>query len=52
MWAPLAQLQLQPTSLLSLPEWVILDNLELLSQGYEGGNVMVEEPPTSFSCFP
>ena len=50
-WAPLAQPQLQLTALLFLPEWVTLDNLELLSQGYEGGNVMVWETPISFSLF-
>ena len=51
MWAPIVQPQLQPACRLSLPEWVTWDNLEPGSQGYEGGNVTVEETPTSFSPF-
>ena len=53
MWAPVAQLQPQPQSacLLSLPKWVISEDFELVSQGYDGGNVTVEEAPTSFSPF-
>ena len=52
MWAPLAQPQLQHTPHLSLPTWATWDDLESESQGYDGGNVMVEEPPISFSPFP
>ena len=33
------------------PEWVTSGDLELVSQCYEGGNVMVEGTPTSFSPF-
>ena len=51
MWTPLAQPQPWLTVPLSLPKWAIMDNLQLLSQGYEGGNVMVQEAPTSFSPF-
>ena len=53
MWAPVAQLQpqLQSTCLLSLPKWVISEDFELVSQGYDRGNVTVEEAPTSFSPF-
>ena len=51
IWAPIAQPQLQHTLHLSLPKWVTWDNLESGSQGYEGGNVMVIEAPTSFSPF-
>ena len=51
MWAPVAQLQLQHTAHISLPEWVILEDFESVPQGYKGGNVMVEEPPISFSPF-
>ena len=51
MWAPVAQLQLQLTPPLSLPEWVTLEDFESAPQGYEGGNVMVLEAPTSFSPF-
>ena len=51
MWAPLVQLQPQHTVPLSLPKWVILEDLELVPQGYKGGNVMVEEAPITFSPF-
>ena len=51
MWAPVAQLQLWHVALLSLPEWATLADFESVPQDYEGGNVMVEEPPTSFSPF-
>ena len=51
MWAPVAQLQLQHAALLSLPKWATLADFELVPQGYEGGNVTVEEPPISFSPF-
>ena len=51
MWAPVAQLQLQLTHPLSLPKWVTLEDFELVSQDYNGGNVTVEEAPTSFSPF-
>ena len=52
MWALLAQLQPQLTPPLSLPKWVTLEDFVPVSQGYEGGNVMVEEAPTSLSPFP
>ena len=51
MWAPVVQLQLWFTRPLSLPEWVTLEDFELAPPGYEGGSVMVEEAPTSFSPF-
>ena len=51
MWAPVVQLQPQLTHPLSLPEWVTLDDFELVPQGYERGNVTVEEAPTSSSPF-
>ena len=51
MWVPVAQLQLRLAHHLSLPAWATWDNLELESQGYEGGNVTVWEAPTSFSPF-
>ena len=51
MWAPVAQLQPWHTVPLSLPVWVILEDFELVPQDYEGGNVMVEEAPSSFSPF-
>ena len=51
MWAPIAQPQLQLTLPLFLPKWVTLEELELVSQDYSGGNVTVEEAPTSFSPF-
>ena len=50
-WAPLAQPQLWHALHLSLPKWVTWDDLELESQGYEGGNVTVMEAPTPFSPF-
>ena len=43
MWTPVAQLQPWPAHLLSLPEWVISEDFELVSQGYGEGNVTVEE---------
>ena len=43
MWAPVAQPQPQPSHPLTLPEWVTLEGFELAPQGYDGGNVMVEE---------
>ena len=49
MWAPVAQLQPQLTHHLSPPEWVTSEDFELVPQDYEGGNVTVEEAPTSFS---
>ena len=51
MWAPVVQLQLQLPHPLSLPEWGTLEDFESVPQGYERGNVMVEEAPTSFSPF-
>ena len=51
MWAPVVQLQLQLTHPLTLPEWATLEGFELVPQSYEGGNVTVEEGPTSFSPF-
>ena len=51
MWAPVAQLQLRLTHPLSLPEWVTLEDFEPVSQGYDRGNVTVEEAPASFSPF-
>ena len=51
MWAPIAQLQPQLALPLFLPEWAILEDFESESQGYEGGNVTVEEAPISFSPF-
>ena len=51
MWAPVVQLQLQLACPLSLPAWVTWEDLEPVPQGYEGGNVTVEEAPTSFSPF-
>ena len=51
IWAPVAQPQPQLTHPLSLPVWATWEDLELMPQGYEGGNVTVEEAPTSFSPF-
>ena len=51
MWGPIAQPQLQLAHHLSLPKWVTWDDLESVSQGYEGGNVKVGEAPTSSSPF-
>ena len=51
MWAPVVQPQPWPALPLSLPKWVILEGFESAPQGYEGGNVMVEEAPISFSPF-
>ena len=51
MWAPVAQPQPQLSHPLTLPEWVTWEGLESVPQGYNRGNVMVEEAPTSFSPF-
>ena len=51
MWVPLAQPQPWHALHLSLPEWVIWDNLESEPQGYDEGNVTVMETPTSVSPF-
>ena len=51
MWAPVVQPQLRPALPLSLPEWAILEDFESAPQGYERGNVTVQEVPTSFSPF-
>ena len=51
MWAPVAQLQPWHIAHLSLPEWVTSEGFESAPQGYEGGNVMIEEAPISFSPF-
>ena len=51
MWAPLTQPQPWLAHTLSLSEWVTSDDLELVPQGYSGGNVMIEEPSYSFSPF-
>ena len=51
MWAPVAQPQPWLTHPLSLPEWVTLEDFESEPQSYNGGNIMVEEPPISFSPF-
>ena len=48
---PVVQPQPQLTHPLSLPEWVTLEDFELVPQGYKRGNVTVEEAPTSFSPF-
>ena len=52
MWAPVAQPQPLLPLPLSLPEWATSEDFESVPQGYEGGNVTVEEAPTSFSPFP
>ena len=52
MWAPVAQPQPQLTLPLSLPEWATWEDFELVPQGYNRGNVMVERDPISFSPFP
>ena len=51
MWAPVVQPQPWLAHPLSLPKWVTLGDFEPVSQGYNRGNVMVEEAPTSFSPF-
>ena len=51
MWAPVVQPQPQLALPLSLPTWATLEDFESVPQGYEGGNVMVEETPTSSSPF-
>ena len=51
MWAPVAQPQPQLARPLSLPAWVTWEDLVLVPQGYEGGNVTVDKIPTSFSPF-
>ena len=49
MWAPVAQPQPQLTH--PPPEWLTDGVLELESRINNGGNVTVEDPPTSFSPF-
>ena len=49
MWAPVAQPQ--PQHVHPLPEWLADEVLESVSQGYNGGNVMVDEASYSFSPF-
>ena len=51
MWAPVVQLQPWLVHSLSLPEWVTSEDFKSVPQGYDGGNVMVEESPTLFSPF-
>ena len=51
MWAPVVQLQPWLAHPLFLPEWATLEDFESVLQGYEGGNVMIEEAPTSFLLF-
>ena len=51
MWAPVVQPQPWLTHPLSLPGWVTLEGFESVPQGYERGNVTVEEAPASFSPF-
>ena len=51
MWAPVVQPQPQLTHPLSLPKWVTLEDFESVPQGYQRGNVTVEEAPTLFSPF-
>ena len=50
-WAPVVQLQPQLACPLSLPIWVTWEDLEPVPQDYKGGNVTVEEAPTSFPPF-
>ena len=49
MWAPVAQPQPQLTH--PLPEWLTDGVLKSGSQSNDGGNVMIEDPPISFSPF-
>ena len=49
MWAPVAQPQPQLACHLSLPEWATWEDLELVPQGYDRGNAMVEEVPDATS---
>ena len=49
MWAPVAQPQ--PLLAHQPPEWLAEGILESESRSYHGGNVMVEDPPISFSPF-
>ena len=51
MWAPVAQPQPWLAHPLTLPNWATLEDFEPVSQDYNGGNVMVEEAPTSLSPF-
>ena len=51
MWTPAAQPLPQLALPLSLPKWVTLEYFESVSQGYNRGNVTIEEPPISFSPF-
>ena len=49
MWAPVAQPQ--PQLAHPLPEWLTEGVFESESRNYDGGNVMVEDPPIPFSPF-
>ena len=49
MWAPVVQPQ--PLPMLPLPEWLTNEVFKSGPQIYNGGNVTVEDPPTSFSPF-
>ena len=49
MWAPVAQPQLQLAH--PPPEWLIEGILKSESQNNDRGNVMVDDPPISFSPF-
>ena len=49
MWAPVAQPQLQLTR--PLPEWLTNEVFKSGSQSNDEGNVMIEDPPASFSPF-
>ena len=51
MWAPVVQPQLQLAHLLTLSKWVTLGGFESEPQSYDGGNVMVGDPPISFLPF-
>ena len=49
MWGPVAQPLPQRAHL--SPEWLTEGIIESESRNYDGGNVMVEEPPIPFSPF-
>ena len=49
MWTPLAQPQPQHAPPQFLPKWSTSEDFESVPQDYKGGNVTVEEAPTSFS---
>ena len=51
MWAPVSPPQPQLACPLSLPEWVTLEGFESEPQSYNRDNVLVKEPPISFSPF-